>query len=231
MTLLDYFWRRRIEGRCKGGKMPDFICDYLGDLKKGNAKENIERAGFVVFDTETTGLDVNQDGIISIGAVKIEGGMINIGESMEWRIDQKVGLKAEGIKIHGIMKKELSGKTEESEALKLFLQFIKGNILVAHHSVFDLAMINKVLKMHFNIKLWNKSIDTAQLARRLEEGKMDNSMSNKANYSLDKLCEKYQIPVFERHNSAGDAYLTAVLFLKLMKLGKRRGLKTIADYC
>lgn len=231
MKLLDYFRRRRVERKCEDGEMPAFICNYFKGQKKENTRSNIEKAHLVVFDTETTGLDILKDRIISIGAVRIKAGRINVGESAEWKIKQHVGLKAEGIKIHGILKKELDEGMEESEVLKQFLQFIEGSILVAHHSAFDVAMINKALKRHFQIKLWNKSIDTAWLAQRLEEGKIEKPLSNKANYSLDKLCEKHHVPVFERHNSAGDAYLTAVLFLKLMKLGRRRGLKTIADYC
>jgi len=65
-------------------------------------------------------------------------------------------------------------------------------------------------------KLKNKSIDTGILYKKLE-GKKN------AHFSLDKLSDEFNISKHDRHTASGDAYITALLFLKILsKLKKER---------
>ncbi len=63
----------------------------------------------------------------------------------------------------------------------------------------------------------NKSIDTAFLAQRIAA--MDNPYLMKRNeeLSLDFLAKQYRIDTDDRHKALGDAYITAILFLKLIQ--------------
>jgi DNA polymerase-3 subunit epsilon len=48
-------------------------------------------------------------------------------------------------------------------------------------------------------------------------------------YSLDELCIRYGIEMDDRHTAAGDAFLTAQLFLKLLKLAEKKGIRNFKD--
>ena len=48
---------------------------------KGRTGMALESARYVVIDTELTGLDEKKDSIVSIGAVRMEGGRIEMGDS------------------------------------------------------------------------------------------------------------------------------------------------------
>ena len=54
-------------------------------LKKRTVKAGlsmaVEKARYLVIDTELTGLDEKKDSIVSIGAVRMEGGRIGMGDS------------------------------------------------------------------------------------------------------------------------------------------------------
>lgn len=89
---------------------------------------------------------------------------------------------------------------------------------MAHHAAFDIEMINAALKRLDLPKLKNKTIDTGILYKKLESKK-------DAHFNLDMISSEFNIPKHDRHTAAGDAFITALLFLKIIsKLKKERNL-------
>lgn len=172
-------------------------------------EQNIEQIRFVVFDTETTGLDTKNDRILSIGCVAVEDLKIKISDQLELYLKQDK-FNADTVKIHGLLKEGKLIKVEESKAIELFLDYINNAVLVAHHAAFDVAMINAALTRLGLPKLRNKVLDTGHI---FQKTKIDTS---KTHYSLDELSDKFKIPLHDRHTASGDAYITALLFLKLV---------------
>jgi len=195
---------------------PDFWKNYLKKFKQ-KQPQKIEATTFVVFDTETTGLDFKNDRILSIGAVSITNNIIDVSNSLELYLKQDK-FKVETVQIHGILKEGNISKTPEKEAIQHFINYIGNSVLVAHHAAFDIEIINAALK-RFNLpKLKNKSIDTGILYKKLA-GKKDN------HFNLDALCAEFKIPKHDRHTASGDAYITALLFFKIIaKLKQERNI-------
>ena len=81
---------------------PDFWKEYLKKFKQKDPK-TIETTRFVVFDTETTGLDTSTDKILSIGAVSIVNNIIDVADCIEIYLIQEE-YNAETVAIHGILK-------------------------------------------------------------------------------------------------------------------------------
>ncbi|HEY9222305.1 MAG TPA: 3'-5' exonuclease [Lutibacter sp.] len=195
---------------------PFFWKQYSKKFKQKQPK-SIENTRFVVLDTETTGLDIINDRILSIGAICIVNNNIDVADSFEIYLKQ-AAFKAETVEIHGILKEGKLTKLSEAEAIENFIDFIGNSVLVAHHTAFDIEMINAALKRMELPKLKNKTIDTGILYKKLE-GKKD------SHFNLDVLCEEFNIPKHDRHTAAGDAFITALLFLKIIsKLKKERNL-------
>lgn len=186
---------------------PDYWNEYAASFKNKNKK--YEEIRFVVFDTETTGLDTHNDEILSIGAVAVQNKRILIQDSFECFLNPK-DFKKETVKIHGI-RKTSANKIEEEQAIKAFLNYLSNGVLVAHHAGFDVNMINKSLKKLGLPKLKNTVIDTGTLYVR-----SGLSNSNKTHFGLDEISEQLNIPPHDRHNAAGDAYITAQVFIKLL---------------
>jgi len=192
---------------------PNFYNAYAKSFKLKN--NSLKTTRFVVFDTETTGLNLKEDYILSIGTVTVQNFSINVADSLECYLLQN-HFNTKTVEIHGILKTGNITKIEEKKAIKLFLKHIEGAILVAHHVAFDVAMINQALKRMHLPKLKNKLIDTGQLYQKTKYVKDHN------HYSLDQLCELFNITKHDRHTASGDAYLTAVLFLKLSAMLKKK---------
>lgn len=141
---------------------PDYWNVYLDTFKTNNKEESIATTRFIAFDTETTGFNKKEDRILSIGAVSFVGKTIQVNTSLELYLEQTV-FKAESVKIHGLMKTGSLEKVTELEAIKLFLAYIKNDVLIAHHANFDRNMMNEMLFRHGLGKLKNKFIDTGYL--------------------------------------------------------------------
>ncbi|MGR7814028.1 3'-5' exonuclease [Lacinutrix undariae] len=193
---------------------PKYWMDYEA---KFTTNETLERhqTRFVVLDTETTGFDYHKDRVLCIGAVAINDDEIDIAETFELYIKQD-HFNEKTVEIHGIIKNERIKTVTEKEALILFLDYIGDAVLVAHHANFDLSMINMILNRLSLPRLKNKVLDTVNLYRATRI--KSNFIQQDKNYTLDEIAENYVLDVSDRHTAAGDALITALIFLKTTTL-------------
>jgi len=192
--------------------LPYFWRNYARSFEE-KLPEKIAEVRFIVFDTETTGFDYDEDRILSIGAVRIENKSIEISDNFEIFLEQ-TKFNPETVKIHGIIQNEKFEKLTELDALKKFLNYIQNSILVAHHAGFDIKMVNKALARNGLPKLKNRVLDTSILYKKTRI--TTNLIDRDKIYSLDEIAEAYNIDLIDRHTASGDAYITALIFMKLL---------------
>ena len=174
----------------------------------------IEETRFVVLDTETTGFDYENDRILCIGALVLQNNVISIQETLEIYLQQDHYDKSTA-QIHGILRDFVLQRPSELEALQQFLTFLGDSIIVAHHTIFDVTMINKALERNNLPQLTNKTLDTAYLYKKTLI--KSHLFERKDHYTLDDLADKFDISKKDRHTALGDAYITAIAFLKIVK--------------
>lgn len=192
--------------------LPYFWQNYARSFEE-KLPEKISDIRFTVFDTETTGFNYEEDRILSIGAVRIEDKSIEISDNFEVFLEQ-TKFNPETVKIHGLIQNEKFKKISELEALKKFLSYIQNSVLVAHHAGFDIKMINKALQRNSLPKLKNKVLDTSILYKKTRI--TTNLIDRDKVYSLDEIAEAYNIDLTDRHTASGDAFITALIFMKLI---------------
>lgn len=220
MSWLEIF-RKNV---AKTAEVKNYEAGFQDKISK---KLPISELEFVVIDTETTGLNVKKDHILAFGGIKIIKERILVGTSREYFLQsQKKNISS--IKIHEII--HSGDGMPLGDFVRELLPYLSTGILVAHHAGFDVAMLEKATSPFGMKKILNPVVDTGDLAMRLEHGiHYDTTRINLKEYGLDALCERYKIPVDDRHTAAGDAFLTAQLLLKLLKEAEKRGIKTYGD--
>ncbi|MEM1357514.1 MAG: 3'-5' exonuclease [Bacteroidota bacterium] len=175
----------------------------------------VKEVKIVVIDAETTGLDVAADRLLSLGALRVRGNTIHLQQQFEAYCPTPLDhYDAKAVAIHGIIpNSERYTYSKEADMLEQFLDFLGDQIIVGHHIGFDVEMINRALVRLGASKLKNRVVDTAVLAERLQP---TGYWTPPDQFSLDKLARRYKIPLSDRHTALGDAYITAVLWLKLI---------------
>jgi DNA polymerase-3 subunit epsilon len=180
---------------------------------------SVESTRFVVLDTETTGFDYDNDRMLCIGAITLHNGIIAISEGFEMYIHQEHYDK-NSVQIHGILKDLVMQRPSELEVLQQFIAFLGDAIIIAHHTIFDITMINRALERNGLPFLTNKTLDTAFLYKKTLL--KSNLLVYKDHYALDDLADKFDISKKDRHTAMGDAYITAIAFLKIVKKLKEK---------
>lgn len=205
----------------------EFYQTYLFGYCDPDPKSEIHQQSFVVMDTETTGLDVTKDNILSIGAVRVVNNSINVADSLSIIVKNEQPAVPSAIAVHGLVQTSTKG-IDASESLSQLLEFIGSDIIVGHHIAFDIAMIQKMSQQLGCGKLKNRVLDTSYLAKRLDHPSDPHSLDRK-DYTLDKLCDRFGVIPKARHTADGDAYITAIIFMKILHLLSKKGVNTIGQ--
>lgn len=168
---------------------------------------------WVSFDCETTGLDVADAELLSIGAVKIRRNEILTSESLYLLIKPENPMKAANISIHGLRPRDLSDGISAEEAVKQLLEFIGGRGLVGYYLEFDVAMVNKIIKPLLGIKLPNRQTEVSALFDQWQ--RKQTAYESYVDLSMANLVKTLQMPALPRHNALNDAVNAAMMFLML----------------
>lgn len=194
---------------------------FRGDSTKGALSSPDE---VVVLDTESSGLDEHAH-LLSFAGIRIQENRLLADQSLNIYVKQAPStFTKDAIRIHGI-----TGRKMEEEGIPLqdalvqIYEFIEDTRCVGHHISFDIMLLNKHFTAEKMEPLSNpdNGICTAALAKRLERPAADMMPS----YALEEVCTRYRIPIHARHTAAGDAYSTALLWLKLRNEALKRKIR------
>ena len=167
---------------------------------------------FVCFDCETTGLSVENDDIISIGAVIIKDNTIISSKKFVKFVKPKTKLQEEAIKVHHIREMDLEEAEDIEKVIEEFIEFIGNRRLVGYFLEFDIAMINKYLKPTLGITLPNKAYEVSAI---YYDYKIEKIPQSNIDLRFDTIMDDLKIPVLGKHDAYNDAIMTAMMFLKL----------------
>ena len=132
----------------------------LRDRIRGEGKGgSIEEARYLVIDTELTGLNGRKDSIVSIGAVRMKGGRIDLSDTFYRMINPETSLTAESVIIHEIMPSDVLLKPDISSVLREFLDYCGSDILVGFCVSIDMEFLNREAKRLFGAPMGNRIID------------------------------------------------------------------------
>ena len=186
---------------------------------------------FTVLDTELTGLDERRDDIVSIGALHMQGGRIELAPSFQKLINPKALLDGRTVVIHKITPSQLEDMPPIDQVLSSLTEFVAGTVLVGHCLSLDLAFLNRDAKRSRMKPLRNAAVDTLSMYAWLRQRRADHPafLLDTPRLSLFELAAAFEIPVEEAHTAIGDAYVTAQLFQRFLPFLMEAGVLGLAS--
>ena len=158
------------------------------------------RGELVALDLETTGLDVEKDSIIEIGAVRMREGKII--EEYSTLVNPGFVIPAETTHITGIHQDDLRDAPLLTTALPQITEFVGNAPVIAHNVSFDIGFMRR-----FGTLKSNLPIDTFDLASIL--------LPQVPRYSLSSLAKFFEIDLENAHRALDDARATGILYWHL----------------
>ena len=182
-----------------------YFIDDLVESVSGDKNESLDGT-FICFDIETTGLSANRDKITEIGAVKVVNG--EVVDEFSTFVNPEMPIPARITELTGITDSMVKDAPSQSEAVKAFLEFADGEVLVAHNAPFDTGFI-RVACENMGVKYDSTSVDTVVICR--------NILSDIKNCKLDTVAKYLRLGDFNHHRATDDARMLSAIFIELCK--------------
>ena len=165
---------------------------------------------YCVIDVETTGLDLRQDEIISLGSTQIHEARIKTAGNFYREVRPRRLPSVDSMRVHGLRSIDLENALSLEEIIPDFAAQIGGRVVIAHAAWIERAFLQRHLR-RTGLEFSKPMIDTAALARAAGYAQESNGREP----SLEFLARRLNLPAYAPHNALGDALTTAVVFLAL----------------
>jgi DNA polymerase-3 subunit epsilon len=206
-----------------------------GLLKPGapvDAGLPLELIPFVVVDTELTGLDTKRDSVVSIGAVKMSGTRIELGQCFDRLVSPRADFSRESIVVHGITPDDVAEKPPLESVAAELLAFCGDRVLAGHFLSIDLGFLEREAAAIRATEWRRRSVDTM----RLHVWMLDHRNRHGGHFTLPEgelnlftLAQKQGIRVGGAHNALGDAFITAQVLQRQLRALPGLGVRTLGD--
>jgi DNA polymerase III subunit epsilon len=202
------WYRRRLQDPAYA-----FLCDeYDGDE-------------LVSIDCETTGLDVNTDQILSVGAIKIKGDAILTSQRLDFLVRPEEPVSDRTVLIHHIRPVDLEGAVRTDEAIRRVLEFVGPRPLVGYFLEFDVAMLNRHVRPLIGIPLPNRQIEVSRLYYDWRAAQVP--PGGNIDLRFETIRERLDLPRRAAHDAFNDALLAAMMYLRLKGNWRPRAFHTV----
>lgn len=188
------------------------LADYIDPLvleygeKFSLLINELEKENIIVFDVESTGVDVTEDEIIQIAAIKLNKNG-EVVDKFEKFLKNKKPVK-DSYYVHGFSDEMLQRIGEDKEkVLKEFVEYSKDSIIVGHNVQYDINILcSELERSNLGKPKFKTFYDTLDIYRRFYPGNI--------NYKLENLSKVYDTKHKPSHDAMDDIIATGELLVR-----------------
>ncbi len=166
--------------------------------------------GYGIFDCETTGIDPEEDEIVSFAVVLLDRDGLETGRFSSL-VRPSCPIPEGATAIHGIGDADVAGAPGFAELAARLHGLLEGQVFVAHNASFDLAMVQRAFHAAGLEYRPDVVACTLDAFRVLEPFAGD--------HRLETLCARHGIALADAHDATSDAHAAAALVRVLLERG------------
>lgn len=176
----------------------------------------------LILDTETSGLDPENDRIIELACLELIDNVATENKFHRYYNPGNILISNQAEEIHGLNNSFLSKFPTFDDSINEFLEFVAGSPFIIHNAQFDISMINASLN-RLGKKPYN--IDEAKCTLEMAKKKFPGSKNN-----LNALCRRFNISLEsrEKHGALTDCFLLLRVYTELIG-GKQESLNLLSE--
>lgn len=198
--------------------------DWAKDAPEGPLKRYYE-AGTIAMDTplkdvqmlaldlETTGLNSQEDEIISLGSVPMDHRIIRCNGAEYWMAKPERSLNAESVTIHEITHAELAEAPPLHRILDEILDTLSNKVVVVHCVSIERQFLLEASLKIYGFPLYFPVLDTMDIERQ-SHTKLPwwkRMIGRRPSLRLDACRQYYNLPRYKAHHALTDALSSAEL--------------------
>ena len=165
---------------------------------------------YIAFDTETTGLNPENDRVVELGAVVFENGVP--ASSFQTYVNPGIRIPPEVSALNHITNEMLQAAPAEKDIYPELLEFLGDaaagkTVICGHVAAFDLSFLCRTLD-RLGIEAYFRFVDTRQLAVQIP---------GLEHHSLAAVAEYFDVPHKNAHHAEEDALTSGRILQKMME--------------
>jgi len=186
---------------------------------------------YVVIATAVTGVDLQKDTLLSIGAIRMEGSRIELGKTFYRALKPKGAFQLRSLISKGDNEADYGENFDIEEILTEFADFCGKDIIVGHFVSANMNLLDKAAGKIISPVIFNPRLDTSLIYEYLKGNHpvLRRFLSYSDDTDLTKLARRFGIASNGAHDSLKDAFVTAQLFQRFIRLLVNMGIKKMED--
>lgn len=211
-------WPGRFRALAEASRHPA-LKHYYG---KGTVEPEtpLDKTPFVALDLETTGLDPQRHGIVSIGVVPFTLKRIMCRQGRYWVVRPRRNLERSSVMIHQLTHSRVSDAPDLEEILAELLASLASRVVVVHYRGIERRFLRRAVTERLGESLEFPVVDTMEIEARLHRGagrsrlvRWIRKLSGGRSVSLRLAASRsrYNLPEYTPHHAFTDALASAEL--------------------
>lgn len=182
---------------------------------------------FVALDTETTGVREGADEILEVGAVRMVGGRVLVGQTFHRLVRPSRPAWGPTVPIHRIRPADVAAASPIEAVLPELAEFCRDSVIVGYKVGFDRAFLKRagfpVDRFHW--------VDVARVEGWLEAQAAGGppAADPVPVCDLETLARRYGVELLRPHSAPADALATAQVWQRQLPRLEGLGVRTLGD--
>jgi DNA polymerase-3 subunit epsilon len=214
--------RKKLLKKAPAGALRDFLSVPLPSMDTP-----VNKVEILAVDFETTGLDAQQDQLLSVGFITLKQQQMSLKTSYHQIIKTQAQLEESNVIIHHITDSQKEQGQALETVVEALLKALAGKVMLVHFARIEKQFLTEACYELYGMAPIFPMIDTLALAkRRLDKRDVAYDPSE---LRLTNLRHQFQLPEHHAHNALNDAIATGELFMAQMSKANRDGKTTLKD--